>query len=1346
MNESKNFLEKCVIHTRTHPKLLSLTSNLIRGDSSAVSGDMNISEDFFRSDVVIYRFSSMNNEISIRSCIECWLSDIKKKVMLMMLDMGSNNACEKVNYIRCCIDRQQNLGKNQKHFILLLHYPPSLLHIKKNFYPATFLGSWKHRYLDNIDGNTSIDMKALAMAACGIEISQDIADIAAGAKYLSSKCLVHVASEPLFYDHMEGFSLNRSINNRMMFRDRYKELKRLLLAPLMENVSCLDIIIKKFSEIWADDAVVLQIFGNDSTSIFEGTTNLSLSSFVYSVFQDSFLVYLTITLKNLNEWRGLDILLPEQSCRYSNELFALILNKLPSPPFNELIIQRPIPYRVRSLPMLANSYGPSTVIFPFFSLLSRNIEELIEDAEERVRENEDEKKVWAEFEALSVLNKVIVLIEENFLIKEVVEFMTKLSSFERNILVQRYLRQFLLWKIGCSNLSILLPWISNQVFGFIHKYKLAETGSILLIHILSNLKRMDILRLVSLTSSFSDSFVQGDLKHLLHLTSNPSQTSLVDAIVNTFISGFAKIETNVKLSLYFRSFIHNVFELNDVERFNDTMKAGPLRVLSLISILHGLAPVDIIKEAVQRWYSQESNTFNTTVYEEKNSSSLTTFFEFIEQDTRSAPNNEISWINTAQTKLLKLFFSPQWLCALRSHISEDLDFLINLIHRGTFTTTRLLVVLLKNCLCFGGESTIKEIGLDSDLLLFVCGQMHISSSKKPALLRYAPVWLTEQPEQIEIMNASNIHDPIQFYYASNNFAVKGNLPDTLFDILLRQLSLQAISSFDALSRLLALVDRRMAFERGDSSISELTLLSIMISAFTTYVITISAYETVAGSASILESEIGANFFEVIMHHDACQWILLFFSTIVRKGGKAILFEVLKSKFKGYSWCKTWQDCIPHVKDDIIESLRRTEKKLKEQESEEAHKAREYYHCPHCRQMYGIDMLSCGQLVCGRNTHTNQGNPTIGDSIVKETYGCGQSFRHENALKYTPDRGALISLESDVRRYQQALQEFESKTIIWKKLSQFTQPPLTFQIHRAATSPSIIPVASILDKLDRIDQGFNSENILDLVVKEKSYLKHLWCLSDLIEFYLWLNSTFRFLLTKEAAMRLKMNELKSENKLLKRFDQSHVRHILRLWGKVKNGFDSYILANNYRTRWECEEVNIPFCTIGDAPLYMLLSTTKHPTDGDEFQDVLFLVVNDIIEKYNAFANKLNSINQNDVRQIIELNPKFLIRGGCADIAYFSEFFKDCHQVLDGIVESHWISEANDFDVPALIEALEAELCLGLRHPMIKSPLDHLRERFRFRDVNEENTTHDVLNLSKCDLIKSSISGLIFARHR
>lgn len=181
-------------------------------------------------------------------------------------------------------------------------------------------------------------------------------------------------------------------------------------------------------------------------------------------------------------------------------------------------------------------------------------------------------------------------------------------------------------------------------------------------------------------------------------------------------------------------------------------------------------------------------------------------------------------------------------------------------------------------------------------------------------------------------------------------------------------------------------------------------------------------------------------------------------------------------------------------------------------------------------------------------------------------------------------------------------------------------------------------------------------------------------------------------------------------LQQRFDSARVQHILGLWENCSSGLNEILALADQKVHWECETISIPFEKLENATLVSLLSEGQHPTDGNDF---LFLIINETIDQYNVFAEKLAGFSGSSEVDHPAIPPKYVVRGlsGALKIGAVLPLMK---QELNWIVESCYDSDTHMYDPERLDFVLQNAINLQDRPTLIANPLDHLRELFYFRN--------------------------------
>ena len=154
----------------------------------------------------------------------------------------------------------------------------------------------------------------------------------------------------------------------------------------------------------------------------------------------------------------------------------------------------------------------------------------------------------------------------------------------------------------------------------------------------------------------------------------------------------------------------------------------------------------------------------------------------------------------------------------------------------------------------------------------------------------------------------------------------------------------------------------------------------------------------------------------------------------------------------------------------------------------------------------------------------------------------------------------------------------------------------------------------------------------------------------------------------------MAELMNEQVLRTRFDGHSVHHILAIWKRLCNRVGECI--ENGVVRVGCSEVNVPFCQFEKATLVQLLSEGEHMTDGNDY---LFLIISDIIQRYNAFVGKIEElIGAGRGVPLKVIHPK-LFSSLCGASALLDCPSETISQSLIWIVEYSWAESSQGFDL-------------------------------------------------------------------
>lgn len=183
----------------------------------------------------------------------------------------------------------------------------------------------------------------------------------------------------------------------------------------------------------------------------------------------------------------------------------------------------------------------------------------------------------------------------------------------------------------------------------------------------------------------------------------------------------------------------------------------------------------------------------------------------------------------------------------------------------------------------------------------------------------------------------------------------------------------------------------------------------------------------------------------------------------------------------------------------------------------------------------------------------------------------------------------------------------------------------------------------------------------------------------------------------------------ERLLRARFGVVHATHLQSLWLRVVDKVNSFLSANESRVMFDCENVAVSFSDLMDVPLIQVLSEAEHPSHG---HDILFLVINDLLMRYNNFIISVSIFkNSRSIHEPEEIHPMALVRGSKQSIA-IKALSSDVASGLGNLIESYW--DERSFALDGLLGAIQREFDVIGSLQTVKAPLSFLRERFAFRD--------------------------------
>jgi hypothetical protein len=1043
--------------------------------------------------------------------------------------MSQEHALDRANYVRMCVE--QRISENsRKSFVLLLHYSISSA-VQSRCYPALFLGGWKHVFIDGVgNSDPAFDVTQFIALACGEANLEEKLKGGHGTsvrspreciRALLPRVLSSVATEEIFYRQQcpidkDSYDLRKNLVDRV-----------LLVTVGDESVS--EILCDKFLQFWMEKALV-RTAATASEGLLDRTTQLSMSMSVYSVLVQTFRDFLTDILVEANQWLNLDILLTTSLRQDVAELFGIILRHVSVSPFNEMVLQRQ-QSTIKTLSRLPETrVASATVQFPFFSLISAYLDEVVEKVSETLLErfNPDEsdrldrEKVTSE----QCFQAAVELIQtgesaERELVDQSTEserrkvVLAALHFVEKNrpscgmSLFECYIRQYVEWRVGCPASPALMQWLHHELGSC------GPTQNLVAVHVIARLERIELMRMASLTF-LSESLPQLG-QHEKGLDSGTSKGLPMDedGLLQQSIDLLERTLTDQSVpqkdwELYFSSFLIQARGLLIREKIEVEKCCVKLRVLSFLYVLRRSTSIpDALKHASDLWLGDGSPS-RLCDY---------TIERFL--DSLGVSRGKESW-NQLAVFLLRHFFSPSWMKTVSLFRKADFDFLLSCISDGTLSgPNHQLAVSLLHIACEGEDDLCPYGVFSADALLRTSSALTCETStafskegKRKYTPSFIPEWLRDFSSRLTGTGTGS--SPIAFpsIFREYKHSFTGELSEVVFDMFLSAFSEKAeqASSEDLFLILVKECESEDSLDRQThTQISRLRATDQRCDLRGTPLAAIALSVRMVCFVAKLAQEISANLSTVafsgaysrdakhlfceIMSLPTTAWQDFFISTILRLRGDGTLMKVLEERgpLCDMACFAQWSRAMWTTEQDSGDALRLAETSLAEATAEEERKAREMRCCPHCRQPFIVDQANCGQFICGRDAHLWHGQAQVAGTVVRDTYGCGQNFSLSNATNYVVDEAVLGPLRDQIARERSRLELCGS---LWKRARSFVVPPLLHHVQNDCSGQCMLPCSSLISSL--ADEDKTTRDLVKVLWNGAALSSLVSLLPDLIE--------------------------------------------------------------------------------------------------------------------------------------------------------------------------------------------------------------------------------------------------------
>ena len=384
-------MSKLICFTRTTSVVHRLPPNyppstLISADSHAIQIVEQLLPHGLTNGLVMLKLESVRTLEAFTNILQEFMESSSNYLLLVIANM-QNCSQRRINHVRSMIEERElssesNIGL-KKHFVILLHFPPSLGHTKP-CYPTLFLHGWEHIYLDSIyagEHMDPVDVCQWMRMSCAMARGPNITDDSFASKELEHfpvqlreglvQLLPHAVNVAVSRI-MFGDNKNCLLNRRMDARKRAEMLLQLLCEnPVLSEVLC-----EKFARAWDLKSIIDQLSMAAHCQL-EQDSCLTVSDRIQSRFRTLFYNYVSLSLFQLNKEFNLEILFEpfdsNNEATAVKTLFVKIFKTLPIPKLNELRLQNHT-FDARQSVQCAHQ----SPVFPFFSLVAQEIEQALD--------------------------------------------------------------------------------------------------------------------------------------------------------------------------------------------------------------------------------------------------------------------------------------------------------------------------------------------------------------------------------------------------------------------------------------------------------------------------------------------------------------------------------------------------------------------------------------------------------------------------------------------------------------------------------------------------------------------------------------------------------------------------------------------------------------------------------------------------------------------------------------------------------------------------------------------------------------------------------------------------------
>ncbi len=342
--------------------------------------------------LVVHKLSTVTTYTSMNEFLRTYLASETQSLLLLVVNMQETSK-EVVNHLRIMIEevesehlRKSQGNRPQKLFAVLLHFPSSRL--TSPCYPSMFLRGWDFHYLDIIGYSAKeggiLDIRdwfrqcyftSSVAASCGAISPED--SVTLQLQNLLEESVQVVSSRVNFRSHKAS-----SFNCPMSLPERNSALKELFFHKGVGDVLC-----ERFRSYW-HPSVMVEYLEKAASFAHQHETTLNVVDSLQFIFKSLFFDFLVYMVSKINEGMNIDVLFNRECSPAVQKLFLDLLRVYPIPKLSELRMLGIASGTDSHVRKTKESFCPPR--FPFFSLVSAQVEKLIDQSRREVNQQQVE--------------------------------------------------------------------------------------------------------------------------------------------------------------------------------------------------------------------------------------------------------------------------------------------------------------------------------------------------------------------------------------------------------------------------------------------------------------------------------------------------------------------------------------------------------------------------------------------------------------------------------------------------------------------------------------------------------------------------------------------------------------------------------------------------------------------------------------------------------------------------------------------------------------------------------------------------------------------------------------------